>query len=243
MRMIAKFHKDSSICEISHLDIMRSVQRALRRSQLPVQYSAGFNPHQNIAFASALSVGIASSSEWMDVSLIEKTSEIAFFAALAPHMPLGMMLEECHAVDDQFPALMSITAWAEYQLELAIFDVIARENMLERMNKALQMPLLAEKKGKAGIKTIDLRPMIDEISLRDLQHDGSVTNAKIFLRCVHAPSGALNPLLLLPVWLKACDLEADYQITRTAILAEKSGQNIPLWSVNGVNLEEHFKND
>ena len=57
MRIIAVFEKSERIRHIGHLDIQRAVQRALRRSGLPVAYSQGFNPHILITFASALSTG------------------------------------------------------------------------------------------------------------------------------------------------------------------------------------------
>ena len=54
---------------ISHLDILRTVQRAIKRSRLPIVYSAGFNPTPKMAFASALPVGITSESEYLDIAI------------------------------------------------------------------------------------------------------------------------------------------------------------------------------
>ena len=55
--MMAVFEKSPRLRHIGHLDIQRAVQRALRRSGLPVSYSKGFNPHILLTFASALSTG------------------------------------------------------------------------------------------------------------------------------------------------------------------------------------------
>lgn len=57
--MMAVFEKGERLRHIGHLDIQRAVQRALRRSMLPVAYSNGFNPHILLTFASALSTGYA----------------------------------------------------------------------------------------------------------------------------------------------------------------------------------------
>jgi radical SAM-linked protein len=56
---------------ISHLDMIRALERALRRSKLPMDYSLGFTPRPKMSFAIALSVGISSIAEYMDVFLTE----------------------------------------------------------------------------------------------------------------------------------------------------------------------------
>ena len=56
MRMMAAFEKGEKLRFIGHLDLMRTMQRALRRSHLPIKYSNGFNPHIRLSFAAPLSV-------------------------------------------------------------------------------------------------------------------------------------------------------------------------------------------
>ncbi len=51
MRAIAVFEKGERLRHIGHLDLMRAMQRALRRSGLPVAYSKGFSPHVIVSFA------------------------------------------------------------------------------------------------------------------------------------------------------------------------------------------------
>ena len=69
MRMYVVFEKGERLRHIGHLDIMRTMQRALRRSGLPVSYSKGFNPHILLGFASALSVGAVGENELMEITL------------------------------------------------------------------------------------------------------------------------------------------------------------------------------
>ena len=49
--MMAAFEKGEKLRFIGHLDLMRTMQRALRRSHLPIKYSNGFNPHIRLSFA------------------------------------------------------------------------------------------------------------------------------------------------------------------------------------------------
>ncbi len=62
-----RFAKYGVVKFIGHLDVMRYFQKVIRRSELPVKYSAGFNPHQIMSFAQPLGVGITSDGEYMEV--------------------------------------------------------------------------------------------------------------------------------------------------------------------------------
>ena len=85
--MIAEFEKLGRMSWFSHLDLQSTMQRALRRADLPVRYSQGFNPHVNLAFATALSVGAQSRCELMDVELEEAADPAAFAQRLHLRFP------------------------------------------------------------------------------------------------------------------------------------------------------------
>ena len=79
---------------VGHLDFGRALERALRRAKLPVAFSEGFNPHMKISFGPALSVGVASYAEYVDVELQEHVDAADFGERLAQqlgrrHAPLG----------------------------------------------------------------------------------------------------------------------------------------------------------
>lgn len=69
MEIRIKFAKYDTMKFISHLDVMRYFQKAIRRSELDVVYSEGFNPHQIMSFAAPLGVGQTSESEYFDIEL------------------------------------------------------------------------------------------------------------------------------------------------------------------------------
>jgi radical SAM family uncharacterized protein/radical SAM-linked protein len=58
---------------VSHLDLVRLLPRMLRRLDLPLYYSEGFHPRPELAFGPALSLGIASLAEYVDVKLCAGT--------------------------------------------------------------------------------------------------------------------------------------------------------------------------
>ncbi len=105
--MIISFEKGELVRHIGHLDLMRSMQRALRRSGLPIKYSKGFNPHIVMSFASPLSVGIWGKHELMDVSLEEEIPAGLFLTELNKNLPAALQAAQTWAVDDSYPPLMS----------------------------------------------------------------------------------------------------------------------------------------
>ena len=69
MKVRIKFSKEGSVKFIGHLDIMRYFQKAIRRADIDIAYSGGFNPHQIMSFAAPLGVGQTSESEYFDIEL------------------------------------------------------------------------------------------------------------------------------------------------------------------------------
>ena len=63
---------------LSHLDLMRMLERALRRSALPISFTGGFHPLPRIQIALALPLGAEAQSEWMDLEFTEALDPESF---------------------------------------------------------------------------------------------------------------------------------------------------------------------
>ena len=108
--MMVVFEKGETLRYIGHLDLMRAMQRALRRSGLPIRYSNGFNPHIRLSFAAPLSVGVVGLRELMEVPLEGGVTEQAFQDGMNAVLPDCLRIRQCRALEDGFPALMSLAA-------------------------------------------------------------------------------------------------------------------------------------
>ena len=108
--------KGEQVRYISHLDYASLMQRAIRRAHLPAAYSEGFNPHMKISFASALSVGITSSCEYMDLELKKDMCQPEVFDRLRAALPPGVELLQVRQVNNRAKALMSIVDEASYEI-------------------------------------------------------------------------------------------------------------------------------
>lgn len=158
--MLVVFEKGERLRHIGHLDLMRTMQRALRRSDLPLQYSQGFNPHILLTFAAPLSVGISGLREVMEVPLQGELTEEAFLAQLSPALPADIKCLSARAVPDTHPAPMALLRAAKYEAVLE-----NGEALLAAVPAFLdQRSIMATRKTKSGEKPCDIRPMIYELS-------------------------------------------------------------------------------
>ena len=115
VKMLVVYEKTAQIRHVGHLDLMRAMQRALRRSGVPVAFSKGFNPHLLVSFAAPLSVGMPGKREIMEVPLTEEISEEEFKARLRKALPVTLPCIAVRAVDDRHPAPMAILEAASYE--------------------------------------------------------------------------------------------------------------------------------
>ena len=213
--MMVVYEKSFPLRHIGHLDLMRTMQRALRRSGLPVRYSQGFNPHIKLSFASPLSVGIAGEREIMDVPVEGGYDEAAFAAALGRVMPIGLQIAGTRAIDDTFPTLMGLAAGSRYRIEpetdaIALTDAVTRLLAMDE--------LMAMRKTKSGESLCNIRPYVDTLEIRD---------GALHFTALNLQSGSLKPNVLMGALFTLSDNEpCFYKVTREAILAKDAQERL-----------------
>ncbi|MBE5787981.1 MAG: DUF2344 domain-containing protein, partial [Clostridiales bacterium] len=163
MKMIVVFEKAPRLRHIGHLDLMRAMQRALRRSGLPLRYSQGFNPHILLNFAAPLAVGMSGNREIMEVPLEHAVSPEEFLKKLSAALPPDLPCLSAHSVDDRHPAPMA-------QLTAAIY-VAKLESVPDHFEQVIasflaQEEIPAIRKTKSGMKPCDIRPMIYGLTIQ-----------------------------------------------------------------------------
>jgi radical SAM-linked protein len=83
---------------ISHLDLMRLFQRALRRAGLPVTITQGFSPHLKISINRALKLGMESASEALTVHMSKKVEPALFVELLNKNLPEGVKIVKAEEI-------------------------------------------------------------------------------------------------------------------------------------------------
>lgn len=211
------FAKKGRARYISHLDLMRTMQRAFKRAGIPIWYTQGFNPHAYLMFPLALSLGTESEVEILDIALVEDWNCGELVARLNSAMPEGL-----YFVDAAKPVMKHTEiAFAEYEIE-ASFDVSA-DKALQLFEEFSQLQTIEiekrtkPKKGrKAGTKLVDIKP---HISVKGSE----VRENKLCIKLV-LPAGTqfnLNTSVVMDAFCEKMKVNADSIYTkRTKIICE-----------------------
>lgn len=150
-----RFAKTGRAKYISHLDLVRCVQRAIRRSGLPVHYTGGFHPHMEAVFAAALPLGMESIGEILEVRFAEPVEPEIARAQLQLVLPEGLALLNAYEPVHKMGEL----AYVRYRVTLPNEQP---KVLLGQWQQFLEQPeVRVEKKSKRGVRTVDLLPQID----------------------------------------------------------------------------------
>ncbi|MBT8228485.1 MAG: DUF2344 domain-containing protein [Dactylosporangium sp.] len=93
-RLHLRYAKRGNLRFASHRDFARALERAVRRAGVPIAYSQGFTPHPKISYAGAAPTGVASSAEYLELALRERTDPAAVARALDAALPSGLDVVE-----------------------------------------------------------------------------------------------------------------------------------------------------
>ncbi|KPU44168.1 hypothetical protein OXPF_23360 [Oxobacter pfennigii] len=190
-RYLLKFSKGYGIKFISHLDLMKSLQRAIRRSKIPISYSRGFNPHADFSLATPLAVGTWSKGEYMDLKLDLSLDADVLEEELRKALPSEIKIIKIKNIDDKMPSLMSLVKAASYEVTLVNVNENIDKGFVKEFLNIDEIKVL--KQSKKGERIIDIKPMIRELSLIDIE--GGI--GRIFAMVDCGSTSNLNPELIV----------------------------------------------
>ena len=188
----------------------------IARAGIPVLFSEGFNPHPKFSFATAMSIGLESAYEFMDIRLAKMVDEEALLAALNQNLTA-----ECPAVEAYYPTTkFTDIAFSSYYIVIETKG--ASPSLAERFNAALHAPsVVVYKRSKSGDKETDIAPFIKEAAV-------SFEEGKLVVRAMLTADNArfLNPEYLVTYLKNSCGIlqgslmEERYSILRTGLYTE-----------------------
>ncbi len=185
----ATFQKRRRAKYISHLDLMRCMQRAFRRAGVPIWFTEGFNPHAYLMFPLALSLGYESGCECMDFRIDGEMSMQTAMERLNAVLPEDLQLVR---VAEPIRKHTDI-AYADYRVCLDCGEGTAAEALRSAWDTFIgQEEILVEKKTKRGTAMVDLKAQAQVQMVQTLE-DG----LWLQLRMPAGTSVNVNPSLLM----------------------------------------------
>lgn len=213
-RLRLVFAKKKQVKYIGHLDLVLAWERSLRRAQIPLAYSKGFNPRPKIQVASSLPVGTTGSAEIMDIMTTHQVDPAEALACIRPALPVGIELHTVEPILLKAPTLQHLLRQAEYRVMVET-DLPVEEltQQIESLLTAAELPQTRQRKKQ--LEAIDLRPWLHELAVE------SVGQGEVFLtmRLAAGQFGNLRPEEVL----KALGLGDNWaEVDRTRLIFELS---------------------
>ena len=167
-RLRITFGKAGTLKYTSNLDVAKIWERTLRRADLPILYSKGFNTRPRIQLAMPLPLGITSDCEILDVALRETIcfNEAALRRRLLRVAPAGLTIAAIEDVDLRESALHGRIISAEYRIRF--YDEVSSDMMRRRISELLaQESIIVERVRRRKRSVMDIRPLIIELTVDD----------------------------------------------------------------------------
>lgn len=207
-----KYSKGGPIKYISHLNLAQVFTRSLRRADIPVVISNGFNPRFRISFGPPLALGISSTSEYLDIRLKEEIKIKELTERLNLALPQGLKILQARTIPSSADSLVKVIDRASYVITLKIKEKPldpAAQNHEEELRKLKQEieksnkrflnldEIKVEKQTKNGIKRVDIKPSILDIKVQNFKSPILKLNLEIRI----GQQGNLNPRYAARAWI------------------------------------------
>ncbi|MDD2494418.1 MAG: TIGR03936 family radical SAM-associated protein [Tissierellia bacterium] len=183
-KIISKYTKTGNLKYISHLDVLRFIQRAVKRANIPAKYSEGFNPHMKTSFGFPLSLGNESIGEYFDLELNEKIDIDAFMKKMNEVLPKEMQITAAGYTNTD-ESIMSRCHFVQYLINIE-FDSLDYNILNEYLNEMLETGIVDErvkknKKNKNVTKELNTKDLIKYLNIRKNDDDNNATIEAVFL--------------------------------------------------------------
>ena len=194
-----RFKKVGRLQYVSHLDLVRTMNKIIVRAGLPLWYTEGFNPKPKMIFAAPLSIGTESLCEFLDVRLSEPVDPVDAMARMNANMTEEMQVVEAYYPDSKFTDMK----WLSYRITVDSPHVSTQ--LAEKCNEVLSSDSVKVLKStKSGEHVVDIRPLIHSASAR-------VENGSLVISCILSadPSSFLNPEYIVKALRESAGLLSD----------------------------------
>ncbi|MFN3966302.1 MAG: TIGR03936 family radical SAM-associated protein [Endomicrobiia bacterium] len=208
-----RFSRTGKLRFLSHLEQIETIRRAIRRAELPVNYSSGFHPQMKVSFGPAISVGYESYSEVADIEMGKNMDPHEIFNLLAQHLPAGFSILEIKKIPSFLPSIDSSANLAEYTIE----------NLEERFSEEQIKKTIEETLSQKEIPVeISKNNRVEKIDLRKLIYKLEYKNKKTILFLRFGPKRNIKPEIVIGYIFKLDDISIkSLKICRQMLYIEK----------------------
>jgi len=189
-RVMLRLRKGDEVKYLSHLDVMRTFEFALRRARIPVSYSEGFNPRPRMSFGSAVGVGVTSDDERIVVEMASAVDACEVGDRLSSKLPAGLDVLGAESIQDGVKSPLSELNASRFRIEFLCEETCDRlmiENALSEILDSAQVVVSRTRKGET--QDVDIRPHLLDARLVGCSGDSAAVEVRLRL----GDSGGARP--------------------------------------------------
>ena len=157
-RLRLRYTKRGPLRFASHRDLARALERALRRAQVPMAFSAGFSPHPKISYVGAAPTGAASEAEYVEIGLAQRCDPEAVRTALDDSLPPGIDVLECVEATEGGGSLADRIDATRWRIELPGIEPAELGAAVAALLAAGEVTVA--KRTKNGLRDVDARAAV-----------------------------------------------------------------------------------
>ncbi|MEW1641760.1 MULTISPECIES: TIGR03936 family radical SAM-associated protein [unclassified Streptomyces] len=166
-RIRLRYTKRGRLRFTSHRDFQRAFERALRRAEVPMAYSAGFTPHPKVSYANAAPTGTGSEAEYLEIALTAERDPDKLRELLDESMPVGLDIVD--AVEARTSGLADRLTASVWELRLDGVAPEDAERAVAAFNAAESVEV--QRMAKNGMRTFDARPAVASLHAMSVTPD------------------------------------------------------------------------
>lgn len=229
-KLLIHYGKDGPLKYLSHLELIRALERSFRRAGIEVEASGGFNPRPKISYGPALPVGTSSSSEYLVAEVKSMPCDDELIERISHVLPKGLRVFRAKYIAEKQSSIASIIECVEYKVkaktsagagELAPLIALLRDE--ER--------ILIKHKGKE--KWVDTKESILDWSIEDA-NGGRAIFSMLLAAGEH---NSVRPEVLIGKLVESYPLVQDIEVNSIERVAEYVNRDIPL-----IDIYDFYKN-
>ncbi|HEY5832872.1 TIGR03936 family radical SAM-associated protein [Streptomyces sp.] len=162
-RIRLRYTKRGRLRFTSHRDFQRAFERALRRAEVPMAYSAGFTPHPKVSYAGAAPTGVGSEAEYLEIALAQERDPEKLRLLLDESLPAGLDITE---------AVEARTSGLAERLEASVWQLRLDGVTPDEARRAVAVFLAADsvevqRDTKNGVRVFDCRAAVTRLDVMD----------------------------------------------------------------------------
>ena len=212
---ICRYRKGEPLRWIGHLDLKRTLERAMRRARLPLELTQGHNPHPKMSFGPPLPLSATGEAEVFSLHLAEPLTAEQLKERLSAQLPAGFDLTDVWIVPGyKKKETFGDIGVAEYRVTVAT-DLSLAEMHARIRDLLSREEIMVARGGERPERSVDLRPLIFALRAEETGEDEVVLTMKLRT----GSHGGARPQEIVSL-LELDDPDRAVRICRTALAVE-----------------------